>query len=118
MLDKNKLYYVNKNENSVVRILFEDAISWYAEEVKGTKDAHNNPIRKSFKKTSFRLTECPSSYKVTIERTQKFTYEIVATSKEHAHRILDHWIDADFKNYSYPITRRDDMDVVSKWRIL
>ena len=56
MLDKSKLYYVNNNEHDVVKILFEDSISWYVEIVNGAVDAHRNPIRRSCKKTSFELT--------------------------------------------------------------
>ena len=55
MLDKNKLYYVNNRETDVVKILFEDNISWYVETVNGAVDARQNPIRRSCKKTSFGL---------------------------------------------------------------
>ena len=55
MLDKNKLYYVNKQENEKVRILFEDNISWYVETANGAVGPSNNPIRRSCKKSSFGL---------------------------------------------------------------
>lgn len=55
MLDKSKLYYVNNRETDVVKILFEDDISWYVETVAGAVDASQNPIRRSCKKSSFTL---------------------------------------------------------------
>lgn len=56
MENKEKLYHVKgRTVCGEVRILWEDAISWYVEEVGGRTDGYGHSIRNSLKKSSFKL---------------------------------------------------------------
>ena len=118
MLDKTKLYYVNSRKKDVVQILFEDNISWYVETVAGAVDSHNNPIRRSCKKTRFRLDRCITKHVFFAEVIPYKAYEVEGDYAEARKKLAEFLAyDDDGKTLvshciadNVTITRRADLD--------
>ncbi len=76
MLDKSKLYRTDRHGDQIVRILFEDDISYYVEHVGGRVDRHDNPIRLSAKKTFCSLIEVKKKIIVYAKEVRLKAYEV------------------------------------------
>ncbi len=84
MLDKSKLYKSTGNDVfRKLRILFEDDISWYVEDLT-RYDGHSHYIRMSFKKTSFGLEELRGTFLLFVPELRAKGYEIRADSYNRA----------------------------------
>lgn len=114
MLDKSKLYQVinrRLHQNKTFKILFEDNLSWYVEEINGRTDSRGSGIRCSLKKSCFSLGQVRPKFLVVAPELRQKVYEVEADIPAEA--ILN--LHADLTqaiNVGSKVRRRADLDHV------
>ncbi len=73
-----------------LRILFEDDISWYVEDL-NEMDGHSHYIRRSLKKTSFGLEELPKTFLLFVPELRAKAYEVQADTHSQAKIMLHNY---------------------------
>ncbi len=111
MLDKSKLYKYAGGYHvpTKLRILFEDDISWYVEDLT-QYDGHSHYIRRSLKKTSFKLEELPKTFLLFVPELRAKAYEVEADTYDTAKKLLQLYLaESKFPKRS---KRRADTDFI------